>query len=127
MLVVSATMELEIKWHMNNRGAVLLPEREFVVHMNISNTEKAMSNSSGFPWIDALILLYPLSALLYIAAATPAPPVVIAGYRLPNLGDLLCTVGFFAAMFRLFGLKDRWQALPLAAICIGIVLSSVSH
>ena len=82
---------------------------------------------SGFAWIDALILLYPLSALLYIAAVTPTPPVVIAGYRLPNLGDLLCTVGFFAAMFRLFGLKDRWQALPLAAICIGIVLSSVSH
>lgn len=83
--------------------------------------------TAGFPWISALSLLYPISATIRIATSTPAPPIMIAGYGLANLGYLLFAAGIFTGTFGVFGLKRRWQVLALAAICfaIGTLLSSI--
>lgn len=83
--------------------------------------------TSAFPWVSALTLVYPISATIYIATSTPAPPVMIVGYGLANLGYLLCAAGIFTGTFLVFGLKKRWLVLVLAAICFGIgtVLSSL--
>ncbi len=82
----------------------------------------------GFPWISALSLLYPIIATIYIATGTPAPPIMIAGYGLANLGYLLFAAGIFTGTFGVFGLKRRWQVLALAAICfaIGTLLTNLS-
>lgn len=87
-----------------------------------------MDNASGFPWISALTLVYPVSATIYIATGTPAPPVMIAGYGLANLGYLLCAAGIFTGTFLVFGLKKRWQVLVLAGICfvVGTLLTNMS-
>lgn len=61
--------------------------------------------TSGFPWVSALSLLYPISATIYIAESTPAPPVMITGYGLANLGYLLFAAGIFTGTFGVFGLK----------------------
>ena len=84
--------------------------------------------TSSFPWVSALTSVYPLSATIYIATGTPAPPVMIAGYGLANLGYLLCAAGIFTGTFLVLGLKKRWQVFVLAAICFGIgtVLTNMS-
>lgn len=92
---------------------------------DLDHTRK--TSTLGFPWISALSLLYPISATIYIAKSTPAPPIMIAGYGLGNLGYLLFAAGIFSGTFSAFGLKRRWQVLALAAIClaIGTLLSSI--
>ena len=83
--------------------------------------------SIALPWLSALALVYPLSAIVHMATTTPAPLVMIAGYGLANLGYVLFAAGIFAGTFRVFGLKNRWKVLVLAATCVvvGIVLSSI--
>ena len=84
--------------------------------------------TSGFPWLSALSLLYPISATIYIATRTPAPIAVVTGYGLANLGYLLFAAGVVAGRFGIFGLKRRWQVLSVAVACfaVGTILSNVS-
>jgi hypothetical protein len=71
-------------------------------------------SDTAFPWPSALGLLFPVSATTYIATVTPAPPAMVMGYGLANLGYLLFGAGIWAGSFRIFGLRKRWQVLTLA-------------
>lgn len=86
------------------------------------------TGGSVFPWFSTLSLLYPISATIYIATGTPAPPVTIAGYGLANLGYLLFAAGIFTGTFGVFGMKKRWHVFMLAVACftIGTLLSNMN-
>lgn len=81
-----------------------------------------------FPWLSAVSLLYPVGAMIYIATRTPAPPSMVAGYGVANLGYVLFVAGIFRGRFGVFGLRKRWQVLALAVVCflLGTYLSSIN-
>ncbi|WP_165797295.1 hypothetical protein [Solimonas fluminis] len=81
----------------------------------------------NFPWPSMAGLLYPISATIYMATATPAGPAEIAGYGIANLGYLLVAAGAFVGTFRILGLRNRWKVFgaAFAALALGTVLSNL--
>jgi hypothetical protein len=88
--------------------------------------QKAPATLRGFPWVSALSLLYPVAAMIY-SASTPAPPVIVIGYGLANLGYLLFVAGIFAGHFYILRLVKRWHVFlcSLIAFVLGTLLSNV--
>jgi hypothetical protein len=89
--------------------------------------EQKLREGGSFPWLSALSLLYPISAMIYIATSTPAPIVTILGYGLAQLGYLFFAATLISGKFGVFGLKNRWQVLiaGVISLCLGISLSNI--
>ena len=82
---------------------------------------------SKFPWISAISLLYPVSAVLYVSASTPASFPMVIGYGLANLGYVMFAAGVFGGTYRIFGITKRWQVFVGAfiAFLVGTALSNM--
>ena len=87
--------------------------------------EKA--NEKAFPWVSAISLLYPISAMIYVSLHSPAPTTLVIGYGVANLGYLLFAAGLFSGTFKIFKLEKRWKVFLLAIVLfsIGTFLSSI--
>jgi len=72
-----------------------------------------------FPWPSMLALLYPIGAIVF-ATLTAAPPLMVVGYGLANLGYLLFGAGLCGGSFRILGLRKRWQVLAAAMVAFGV-------
>ena len=80
-----------------------------------------------FPWPSALALLYPVAAMIYVATATPAPPLMIVGYGVAQLGYVLFAAAVWRGTFRVLALTKRWHVVVsgIAAFSVGTLLSNV--
>lgn len=81
--------------------------------------------NTRFPWISWLTMLYPVSAILYIASFD-ASLFSTLGYGFANLGYLLFLAGIFAGSFRALGFIHRRQTL-VAAVSVWLVGTVLSN
>lgn len=102
------------------------PTAEDIEHE--SQLRQGKTAAAEFPWFSALSLLYPITAMAYIATWTPATPTIVVGYGAANFAYLLLVAGIFTGTFRVFGLRKRWQVFALAVGCfvLGTYLSNIS-
>ncbi|MCR9062220.1 MAG: hypothetical protein NXI02_33215 [Rhodobacteraceae bacterium] len=79
-----------------------------------------------FPWLSALALLYPISAMNDYGAE-PVSATTILGYGFSNLGYIMVAGAVLTKSFRILGLETRTQTLLGAAAfwIIGVVLSNI--
>tara|TARA_R110002096_G_scaffold118489_3_gene256565 strand:+ start:28150 stop:28713 length:564 start_codon:yes stop_codon:yes gene_type:complete len=79
-----------------------------------------------FPWISALAILYPISAMNSLNE-TPYDTVGILGYGFTNLGYVIMAGAILTGSFRILGLETRMQTFVGAAAfwIVGVVLSNV--
>ena len=81
---------------------------------------------TSFPWLSSLAMIYPIVAMLAIAAGS-APLLPTLGYGFANLGYLLLAAGILSGSFRALGLRYRMPTL-IAAVAVwvlGTVLSNL--
>jgi hypothetical protein len=79
-----------------------------------------------FPWLSALALLYPISAMKDYGGE-PVAASAILGYGFSNLGYIMIAGAVLTKSFRILGLETRAQTLLGAAAfwIIGLVLSNI--
>ena len=79
-----------------------------------------------FPWISALSLLYPISAMKSMGSESGST-VQILGYGVANLGYLMMAAAIITGSFRILGLEYRIQTLigALVAIVAGLLITNV--
>ncbi len=93
------------------------------VFMNVFGPSK---DTPGTSWPSALALSYPVVAMLSFAQYD-APPTIVLGYGLSNLGYLLLGAGVVAGHFRILGFNYRAPTLIAGGTCwiAGVVLSNL--
>lgn len=79
-----------------------------------------------FPWISALSLLYPISAMKSMGNNSGSV-LQILGYGVANLGFLMMAAAIVTGSFQILGLEYRTQTLvgALMAIAVGVVITNV--
>jgi hypothetical protein len=90
--------------------------------------EKRLREGRVFPWFSALLLSYPIAAMIYIYFMTPAHGASVIGYGLVQLGYLLFAAGIIAGTFKVLGLRKRWQVLVAGVGCflLGTLLTNLT-
>lgn len=104
----------------------------FAESKSIDATQSEFMDSLGgakeratFPWLSSLAMLYPIAAMVTIAARG-APVLPTLGYGFANLGYLLFGAGIVAGSFRALGFRYRIPTL-IAAVAVWVVGTVLSN
>jgi hypothetical protein len=87
----------------------------------------AATSPTGVPYWSIAGILYPLLGTLTVAITTPAPPLVLVGAFVANVGYLLLACAFLAGSFRAFGLQSRRATFfaAIAAFAVGFITTNI--